>query len=153
MFKHTQQTKLITMVSPVSSSGSLFCCFFSKVHPSIHLSIFYHLQDMLEVLARGSQQDNIICEKQRWNLVAPEPDPLGLWHPTPEAPTECHKGHGRMPSPSPKRICGLVGQTPTNPQAPCGGYRAGPVFYGQDKKNALFLLNPRFNYRPNSPLQ
>ena len=31
---------------------------------------------MLEVLARRSQQDNIICKKQRWNPVAPKPEPL-----------------------------------------------------------------------------
>ena len=31
---------------------------------------------MLEVLARRSQQDHIIREKQRWNPVAPKPDPL-----------------------------------------------------------------------------
>ena len=77
----------------------------------------------------------------------------GLRPRTPEAPpTECHEGHGQMPSPSPQNTCGLVGQTPMNPQAPCGGYRAGPVFHGQDK-TALFLLNPRCDYRPNSPLQ
>ncbi|KAK3521371.1 hypothetical protein QTP70_003424 [Hemibagrus guttatus] len=48
-------------------------------------------------------------------------------------PTEFHKGHSRMPSPSPQNTCGLVGQTPTNPQAPYGEYRAGPVFHDQDK--------------------
>ncbi|KAI3367573.1 hypothetical protein L3Q82_026424 [Scortum barcoo] len=47
-------------------------------------------------------------------------------------PTEYHEGHGRMPSPDPQSTCGLVGQTPINPQAPCGGYRAGPVFHDQD---------------------
>ncbi|KAI3375865.1 hypothetical protein L3Q82_004145 [Scortum barcoo] len=36
-------------------------------------------------------------------------------------PTEYHEGHGRMPSPDPQSTCGLVGQTPINPQAPCGG--------------------------------
>ncbi|KAI3370555.1 hypothetical protein L3Q82_007066 [Scortum barcoo] len=49
-------------------------------------------------------------------------------------PTEYHKGHGRMPSPDPQSTCGLVGQTPINPQAPCGGYRAGPVFHDREKK-------------------
>ncbi|KAI3363512.1 hypothetical protein L3Q82_012110, partial [Scortum barcoo] len=34
-------------------------------------------------------------------------------------PTEYHEGHGRMPSPDPQSTCGLVGQTPINPQAPC----------------------------------
>ncbi|KAK3507438.1 hypothetical protein QTP70_020628 [Hemibagrus guttatus] len=53
---------------------------------------------------------------------------------TPRAPpTESHEGHGRMPSPSPQNTCGLVGQTPTNPRAPCGGYRVGPVFHDQDE--------------------
>ncbi|KAK3523144.1 hypothetical protein QTP86_020197 [Hemibagrus guttatus] len=53
---------------------------------------------------------------------------------TPRAPpTECHEGHGRMPSPSPQNTCGLVGQTPMNPRAPCGGYRVGPVFHDQDE--------------------
>ena len=33
-------------------------------------------QGMLEVLAWRSQQDNIICEKQRWNPVLPKPEPL-----------------------------------------------------------------------------
>ncbi|KAI3369543.1 hypothetical protein L3Q82_007753 [Scortum barcoo] len=59
-----------------------------------------------------------------------------------------------MPSPDPQSTCGLVGQTPINPQAPCGEYRAGPVFHDRDEtKTALFLLNPRVDYRPNSPLQ
>ncbi|KAK3507331.1 hypothetical protein QTP70_014461, partial [Hemibagrus guttatus] len=44
-------------------------------------------------------------------------------------PTECYEGHGRKPSPSPQNTCGLVGQTPMNSRAPCGGYRAGPVFH------------------------
>ena len=36
---------------------------------------------------------------------------------TPGAPpTECHEGHGRMPSPSPQNTCGLIGQTPMNPR-------------------------------------
>ncbi|KAK3547894.1 hypothetical protein QTP70_000350 [Hemibagrus guttatus] len=49
---------------------------------------------------------------------------------TPRAPpTECHEVHGRKPSPSPQNTFGLVGQTPTNPRASCGGYRAGPVFH------------------------
>ncbi|KAI3354651.1 hypothetical protein L3Q82_019144 [Scortum barcoo] len=48
-------------------------------------------------------------------------------------PTEYHEGHGRMPSPDPQSTCGLVGQTPINPQAPCGGYRAGPVFHDRDE--------------------
>ncbi|KAI3361927.1 hypothetical protein L3Q82_012275 [Scortum barcoo] len=39
-------------------------------------------------------------------------------------PTEYHEGHGQMPSPEPQSTCGLVGQTPINPQAPCGGYRS-----------------------------
>ncbi|KAI3360247.1 hypothetical protein L3Q82_014560, partial [Scortum barcoo] len=48
---------------------------------------------------------------------------------TQSTPTEYHPdGHGRMPSPDPQSTCGLVGQTPINPQAPCGRYRAGPVF-------------------------
>ncbi|KAI3360203.1 hypothetical protein L3Q82_014511 [Scortum barcoo] len=72
-------------------------------------------------------------------------------------PTEYHEGHGRMPSPDPQSTCGLVGQTPINPQAPCwsGEYRAGPVFHTTGTKTALFLLNPegRRHYRPNSPLQ
>ncbi|KAI3360880.1 hypothetical protein L3Q82_012887 [Scortum barcoo] len=63
---------------------------------------------------------------------------------TEHSPTEYHEGHGRMPSPDPQSTCGLVGQTPINPQAPCGGYRAGPVFHDQTRtKTALFLLNPR----------
>ncbi|KAI3356940.1 hypothetical protein L3Q82_003579 [Scortum barcoo] len=57
-----------------------------------------------------------------------------------------------MPSPDPQSTCGLVGQTPINPQAPCGGYRAGPVFHDQDE-NRIVPLNPRVDYRPNSPLQ
>ncbi|KAK3517641.1 hypothetical protein QTP70_013766 [Hemibagrus guttatus] len=49
---------------------------------------------------------------------------------TPRAPpTESHEGHGQMPSTNPQSTSGLVGQTPTNPQAPCGGYTAGPVFH------------------------
>ncbi|KAI3359945.1 hypothetical protein L3Q82_014300 [Scortum barcoo] len=51
--------------------------------------------------------------------------------------TEYHEGHGRMPSPDPQSTCGLVGQTPINPQAPCGGYRAGPVFHDQDENRIV----------------
>ncbi|KAI3366431.1 hypothetical protein L3Q82_000573 [Scortum barcoo] len=43
----------------------------------------------------------------------------------------------RMPSPDPQSTCGLVGQTPINPQAPCGGYRAGPVFHDQDENRIV----------------
>ncbi|KAI3366393.1 hypothetical protein L3Q82_000455 [Scortum barcoo] len=73
------------------------------------------------------------------------PDPiLAMEH----LPTEYHEGHGRMPSPDPQSTCGLVGQTPINPQAPCGGYRAGPVFHDQDENSALFLLNPEGRLSP-----
>ena len=62
----------------------------------------------------------------------------GLRPCTPGAPpTECHEGHGRMPSPSPQNTCELVGQTPMNPRAPCKGYRAGPVFNGQDENRIV----------------
>lgn len=44
-----------------------------------------------------------------------------------------HEEHGWMPSPSPQNTCGLVEQTPINPQAPCGEYRAGPMFHDQDE--------------------
>ncbi|KAI3373197.1 hypothetical protein L3Q82_006513 [Scortum barcoo] len=52
-------------------------------------------------------------------------------------PTEYHEGHGRMPSPDPQSTCGLVGQTPINPQAPCGEYRAGPVFHDRDENRIV----------------
>ncbi|KAI3354896.1 hypothetical protein L3Q82_004692 [Scortum barcoo] len=39
-----------------------------------------------------------------------------------------------MPSPDPQSTCGLVGQTPINPQAPCRGYRAGPVFHDRENR-------------------
>ncbi|KAI3366308.1 hypothetical protein L3Q82_000424 [Scortum barcoo] len=68
-------------------------------------------------------------------------------------PTEYHEGHGRMPSPDPQSTCGLVGQTPINPQAPCGGYIELVHCSTTRTKTALFLLNPRVDYRPNSPLQ
>ncbi|KAI3364507.1 hypothetical protein L3Q82_011293 [Scortum barcoo] len=69
-------------------------------------------------------------------------------------PTEYHEGHGRMPSPDPQSTCGLVGQTPINPQAPCGGYiELVQCSTTRATKTALFLLNPRVDYRPNSPLQ
>ncbi|KAI3363819.1 hypothetical protein L3Q82_001420 [Scortum barcoo] len=68
-------------------------------------------------------------------------------------PTEYHEGHGRMPSPDPQSTCGLVGQTPINPQAPCGGYRAGPVFHDQDENRIVPPESEGRLYRPNSPLQ
>ncbi|KAI3372540.1 hypothetical protein L3Q82_023022, partial [Scortum barcoo] len=43
----------------------------------------------------------------------------------------------RMPSPDPQSTCGLVGQTPINPPAPCGGYRAGPVFHDRDENRIV----------------
>ncbi|KAI3354612.1 hypothetical protein L3Q82_019114 [Scortum barcoo] len=52
-------------------------------------------------------------------------------------PTEYHEGHGLMPSPDAQSTCGLVGQTPINPQAPYGGYRAGPVFHDRDENRKL----------------
>ncbi|KAI3368367.1 hypothetical protein L3Q82_008071 [Scortum barcoo] len=66
------------------------------------------------------------------------PDPILAEH----SPTEYHEGHSRMPSnafsdPDPQSTCGLVGQTPINPQAPCGGYRAGPVFHDQDENRIV----------------
>ena len=66
--------------------------------------------------------------------------------PHPNSAEETHFGHlypgsyslGHDPKfiaigEGPQNTCGLVGQTPMNPQAPCGGYRAGPVFHGQDE--------------------
>ncbi|MED6262643.1 hypothetical protein ATANTOWER_023246 [Ataeniobius toweri] len=41
----------------------------------------------------------------------------------------------QMPSPDPHNTCGPVGQTPMNPRVPCRGYRAGPVFHGQDENH------------------
>ncbi|KAK3543672.1 hypothetical protein QTP70_026887, partial [Hemibagrus guttatus] len=38
-----------------------------------------------------------------------------------------------MPSPSPQNTSGLLGQIPTNPRAPCGEYRVGPVFHDQEE--------------------
>ncbi|KAI3376212.1 hypothetical protein L3Q82_016719 [Scortum barcoo] len=52
-------------------------------------------------------------------------------------PHRIPQGHGRMPSPDPQSTCGLVGQTPINPQAPCGGYRAGPVFHDRDENRIV----------------
>ncbi|KAI3376055.1 hypothetical protein L3Q82_016584 [Scortum barcoo] len=49
-------------------------------------------------------------------------------------PTEYHEGHGRMPSPDPQSTCGLVGQTPINPQAPCGGLSTCDLY---NKKKSL----------------
>ncbi|KAI3355813.1 hypothetical protein L3Q82_004222 [Scortum barcoo] len=68
-------------------------------------------------------------------------------------PTEYHEGHGRMPSPDPQSTCGLVGQTPINPLAPCGGYRAGPLFHDQDENRIVPPESEVVDYRPNSPLQ
>ncbi|KAI3362769.1 hypothetical protein L3Q82_001823 [Scortum barcoo] len=68
-------------------------------------------------------------------------------------PTEYHEGHGRMPSPDPQSTCGLVGQTPINPQAPCMESIELVQCSTTGTKTALFLLNPRVDYRPNSPLQ
>ncbi|KAI3356585.1 hypothetical protein L3Q82_017785 [Scortum barcoo] len=65
-------------------------------------------------------------------------------------PTEYHEGHGgRMPSPDPQSTCGLVGQTPINPQAPCmEGIELVQCSTTGTTKTALFLLNPRVDYRP-----
>ncbi|KAI3368138.1 hypothetical protein L3Q82_007870 [Scortum barcoo] len=59
-----------------------------------------------------------------------------------------------MPSPDPQSTCGLVGQTPINPQAPCGGYRAGPVFHDQDENRIVPPESEGSTIgRPNSTLQ
>ncbi|KAI3364832.1 hypothetical protein L3Q82_001018 [Scortum barcoo] len=58
-------------------------------------------------------------------------------------PTEYHEGHGRMPSPDPQSTCGLVGQTPINPQAPCMESIELVQCSTTGTKTALFLLNPR----------
>lgn len=42
----------------------------------------------------------------------------------------------KMPFPDRQNPCGLVGQT-MNPQAPCGGYRAGPVFFEQNNNHIV----------------
>ncbi|KAI3361928.1 hypothetical protein L3Q82_012276, partial [Scortum barcoo] len=74
--------------------------------------------------------------RDRTALSKGSPDPILAVHSW-STPTEYHEGHGRMPSPDPQSTCGLVGQTPINPQAPCGGYRAGPVFHDQDDENRI----------------
>ncbi|KAI3366477.1 hypothetical protein L3Q82_000612 [Scortum barcoo] len=42
----------------------------------------------------------------------------------------------------PQSTCGLVGQTPINPQAPCGEYRAGPVFHDRDDQDENRIVPP-----------
>ncbi|KAI3367782.1 hypothetical protein L3Q82_026215 [Scortum barcoo] len=79
--------------------------------------------------------------RDRTALSKGSPDPILAW----STPTEYHEGHGRMPSPDPQSTCGLVGQTPINPQAPCGGYRAGPVFHDQDENR---IVPPESEGRP-----
>lgn len=57
-------------------------------------------------------------------------------------------------SPSPQNTHRLVGQTSMNTRAPCGGNTVQPVQSSTTMMlTSLFLLNPRFNYRSNSPLQ
>ncbi|KAI3365814.1 hypothetical protein L3Q82_000716 [Scortum barcoo] len=56
-------------------------------------------------------------------------------------PTEYHEGHGRMPSPDPQSTCGLVGQTPINPLAPCMEGIELVHCSTTRTKTALFLLN------------
>ncbi|KAI3353590.1 hypothetical protein L3Q82_020105 [Scortum barcoo] len=58
-----------------------------------------------------------------------------------------------MPSPDPQSTCGLVGQTPINPQAPCGEYGAGPVFHDRDENRIVPPESEGSTIRPNSPLQ
>ncbi|KAI3351233.1 hypothetical protein L3Q82_005786 [Scortum barcoo] len=86
----------------------------------------------------GNRSDLLPAMRTKLLLRCTETEqPLAKGSRTPcmEHPTEYHEGHcGRMPSPDPQSTCGLVGQTPINPQAPCGGYRAGPVFHDQGRK-------------------
>lgn len=63
-------------------------------------------------------------------------------------PTEYPEGHGRVAFLDQQNTCGPVLQTPMNPQAACGGYRAGPVFHSQDE-NRIVPLNLGFNCRLN----
>ena len=168
-------------------------------------------QNMLEVLARRSQQDNIVCKKQRWNPLAPEPDPL--WPPT--APkNSVHKNNeqnwwqraallesnmhreqvwltagnaNQAPAPvlqgpySPsqrasdpvlpehlpqnatrdtvecllqvhKTHVDWLGRLPWTLKHPVEGIELVQCSMARTK-TALFLLNLRFDYRPNSPLQ
>ncbi|KAI3376036.1 hypothetical protein L3Q82_016560 [Scortum barcoo] len=78
-------------------------------------------------------ESNMHWEQRPEQPLAKGPGP----HTRGALPTEYHEGHGRMPSPDPQSTCGLVGQTPINPQTPCGGYRAGPVFHDQDENRIV----------------
>ncbi|KAI3364651.1 hypothetical protein L3Q82_011433 [Scortum barcoo] len=123
------------------------------------------LMDVLSVFGELSEENIQHRKYARWkatyihnclkNGETPQAGPIGMdqdgeaeteqplakapWTPySSEHPhTEYHEGHGRMPSPDPQSTCGLVGQTPINPQAPCGGYRAGPVFHDQDENRIV----------------
>ena len=48
-------------------------------------------------------------------------------------PTGHFEGHSHKLSPDPQNTCGLVGQTPMPLTVPSWGYRAGPVFHGQNE--------------------
>lgn len=71
---------------------------------------------------------------------------------TPWAPSIGHnKGHSRMLSPSPQSTCGPE-KLPLNSKHPGEGIELIQCFTKMTK-TALFLLNLRFNYRPDSPQQ
>ncbi|KAI3374337.1 hypothetical protein L3Q82_006172 [Scortum barcoo] len=81
--------------------------------------------------------------------LAKAPDPILTEHcpqnttrDTVECLLQIHKAHVE-----------LVGQTPINPQAPCGEYRAGPVFHDRDENCIVAPESEGLDYRPNSPLQ
>ncbi|MEQ2256765.1 hypothetical protein ILYODFUR_027479 [Ilyodon furcidens] len=48
----------------------------SDLHPSHFTLGFKQPHFMLSVLARGSQQDHVICKKKKRNPLVPKPDPL-----------------------------------------------------------------------------
>ncbi|MEQ2270291.1 hypothetical protein XENORESO_018917 [Xenotaenia resolanae] len=59
-----------------------------------------------------------------------------------------------MLSPGPQNTCGPVGQNAMNPQVPCRGYRAGPVFHGRDENHtAPPEAKVRLSAGLSSPLQ
>lgn len=50
----------------------------------------------------------------------------------------------------------VIGQTPLNPQQPCGGYKAGPVFLDRDKihivsPESVIRLSAEFSSPPHGP--
>ncbi|KAI3356337.1 hypothetical protein L3Q82_017563 [Scortum barcoo] len=108
--------------------------------PWLRLSEILSIKIMNRTGDKGQPCQSPTCTGNRSDLLPGNAEPSSCsgrsteteqpWTPySRSTPTEYHEGH--------KAHVDWLGKTPINPQAPCGEYRAGPVFHDRDENRIV----------------